>query len=319
VWVGQASSQCSTGTLAIYAPGFVPGAISQNYVADEGAGTDGLLSYTLAPGGRADAVIADNFSGSVCPTYALVLGSDGPFATARPAVSGAAAVGGSASTSNGAWSGAPTYSYAWLRCDASGDECVPIDGATSASYTPADADAGRRLKSRVTATQAGLSVSSDSEPSAVVAARVPGPGGGGGPEGGGPGGGGPGGPGGGGADTLPPRTTLKYKAADARRALRRSRLPVTATCSETCTLTLQVKITSKLAKKYRLGKRAVIGTARGSLTAGRGRTLTVKFTSLARKRLKRARTLKVSLVATARDAVGNRGSATAKATLRRNR
>jgi hypothetical protein len=112
---------------------------------------------------------------------------------------------------------------------------------------------------------------------------------------------------------------VTWKSADARRGLRRSRLPVTSTCDENCAITLELRITSKLAKKYRLGKRVVIGTARGNLTAGRGRTLTVKLNSLARKRLKNVRSLKVSCLATARDSAGNRAKVTRKATLKRSR
>jgi hypothetical protein len=46
----------------------------------------------------------------------------------------------------------PQYSYEWLRCD--GSTCQPISGATGSSYTLRPDDADRRIRSRVTATNA---------------------------------------------------------------------------------------------------------------------------------------------------------------------
>ena len=55
--------------------------------------------------------------------------------------------------SPGGWVGAGiTYTYQWRRCDASGDGCADIDGATGKTYTLTDDDAGHTVRVSVTAT-----------------------------------------------------------------------------------------------------------------------------------------------------------------------
>lgn len=69
--------------------------------------------------------------------------------TAAPAISGA----GTLQVSNGSWSQTPTaFAYQWLRCNANGRLCTPIDGATAAAYTATSADSGHTLVATVTAT-----------------------------------------------------------------------------------------------------------------------------------------------------------------------
>src|SRR6185503_1868584 len=72
----------------------------------------------------------------------------------------------------GRWNGRRplTFGYQWLRCDAAGAGCVPIAGATAASYTPAAADAGRAVVVAVTAIGASGSTTSTSAPTVAVAA-----------------------------------------------------------------------------------------------------------------------------------------------------
>jgi len=104
-----------------------------------------------------------------------------PTATAAPAISGTAVVGNALSTSNGSWSGggALSYGYVWARCDLAGAGCVPIAGASAASYTLTSADQGATLRATVSATNSAGSSSSTSSPSAVVqVAPAPAPSGG---------------------------------------------------------------------------------------------------------------------------------------------
>jgi streptogramin lyase len=55
-------------------------------------------------------------------------------------------------TTTGTWLNEPTgYTYQWERCNATGGECVSIAGATSATYTPVEADVGHTLVVAVTA------------------------------------------------------------------------------------------------------------------------------------------------------------------------
>lgn len=73
-------------------------------------------------------------------------------------------------TSNGKWSGfpAPTFTYQWQRCNASGAECVNISGATASSYTPVAADVAHTLTAVVTATNASGSAPVTSKPTETV-------------------------------------------------------------------------------------------------------------------------------------------------------
>ena len=84
--------------------------------------------------------------------------------TSPPTVAGTAAVNQTLTTTNGTWSGAPTgFSIQWQRCTTAGTSCVNISGATAAAYKLTTADAGRALRSTVTATNVnGASQAADS-------------------------------------------------------------------------------------------------------------------------------------------------------------
>lgn len=84
-------------------------------------------------------------------------------------------VGHFLTSSVGTWDGAffITYQYQWKRCDAAdplNGTCVNIAGATSSFYTPSTADAGKRLRIQVTATNSQGSAAQNSESSAPVVA-----------------------------------------------------------------------------------------------------------------------------------------------------
>ncbi|HUA44949.1 MAG TPA: S8 family peptidase [Solirubrobacteraceae bacterium] len=92
-------------------------------------------------------------------------GGDRPYAApgnrVRPVVSGSDAVGATLTVSAGSWSRAPTgYAYQWERCWIG--LCVPIAGATSASYTVASSDTGASLYAVVTAGNAAGSTQATS-------------------------------------------------------------------------------------------------------------------------------------------------------------
>lgn len=75
-----------------------------------------------------------------------------------PSITGTAQVGQVLTSTNGTWAGTtPTFSRQWLRCSATGDQCVAIAGATSTTYTPVTADRNLRLRVRVTATRTAVS------------------------------------------------------------------------------------------------------------------------------------------------------------------
>ena len=70
----------------------------------------------------------------------------------KPTISGTPIVGQVLTASPGTWTGSPSFSYQWLRCSASGQNCNPITGATSQTYTPVSGDVGFTLMVTVTGT-----------------------------------------------------------------------------------------------------------------------------------------------------------------------
>jgi hypothetical protein len=307
VWVAQiprTGGGFCNATLTVYAPSFDPGDLRKNYAADDSR--FGALSYALAPGASAEALIFDDGVFHGCTDYGLMFGSDAPFATGRPQLGASATVGVPLTTTDGAWGSAPAFSYAWLRCDAGGGACAPIAGAGGAAYTPVAEDLGHTVRSRVTATQGGRSASSDSAPSALVGVAAGGPGGPGGPGAGGPGGG----------DTTAPKAKLGLARTTLQKVVKSGRIPVTVICDEACSLTLRADVTRKLGK--RLGGVKIAG-GKGTLNAGRKTTLKLKLTRKARKALRRQKSVAFTLKATATDAAGNGASASRKVKVKRKR
>ncbi|HET8558300.1 MAG TPA: hypothetical protein VFL58_13425 [Gaiellaceae bacterium] len=103
-------------------------------------------------------VTAKNTDGSGTATSAasaVVSDKTAPTPTTAPSISGTPAVGSTLTASQGTWSGSPTsVAFAWLRCDATGDSCATISGATAATHVLTPADAGATLRVSVTATNA---------------------------------------------------------------------------------------------------------------------------------------------------------------------
>jgi hypothetical protein len=86
-----------------------------------------------------------------------------------PTTSGPQLVGKTLTASQGSWTNSPTsYAYQWFRCDATGANCVPLDGATSATYTVVAGDAGQTLIVSVIASNAAGSASASSAPTAII-------------------------------------------------------------------------------------------------------------------------------------------------------
>jgi hypothetical protein len=90
-------------------------------------------------------------------------------AAQAPTVSGQAQQGQMLTVDEGTWLGAPSsFSYAWARCDATGNACAPVVGATDKTYTPTAADSCFALRVTVTGTNAVGSQQADSAPTAAV-------------------------------------------------------------------------------------------------------------------------------------------------------
>jgi hypothetical protein len=125
----------------------------------------GIVVAALAAG------TAPSHAGAPAPARlaALAMPADPPSNTAPPAVTGYVGIGLTLTASTGTWANNPqSFAYAWQRCDPSGNNCAPIGGATSASYTITGADSGATLAVVVTATDADGSASAASAATGVV-------------------------------------------------------------------------------------------------------------------------------------------------------
>ncbi len=98
-----------------------------------------------------------------------------PLNTSAPIVGGTALEGETLAASTGGWDAAPapTYSYQWRRCDASGGSCADVSGATGPTYALAAADIDSTLRVVVTASNAVGSEAATSDATGVVAALPP--------------------------------------------------------------------------------------------------------------------------------------------------
>jgi hypothetical protein len=284
---------CFGVTPEIFNPAFDPAAgLAHNYAANSGAGLGepGTAGARMGAGESREVVVSNESFDSSCNSYRATIGADAPFATARPGLTGDAVRGGVLTASEGTWSGAPALARAWLRCDPSGAACSPIPGAEAASYVPTAADVGKRLRVRVTATR-GRSVSSDSEPSAVVA-----------------------------PDTTPPGGTLRLLSRNLKRAVKSGRIPVALRCTEECAAVVDVKVSKRTARRLGLGRRTRI--ARGKVAdapAGRAKRVRAKLSRGARRALRSRRAAKVTIVAVLRDRSANRATLTKRGKLTRPR
>ena len=285
---------CSGGvTPEVYNPAFdAAQGLTAGYAGNSGRDPNlaGTASVVLPAGEAREAVVSRGHVGGTCASYGVTLGTDAPFAAARPSLSGNAVAGGTLTASDGSWSGTPAISHAWLRCGGDGGLCVLIPGATAASYTPTGDDVGSRLRARVTATQ-GRSVSSDSEPSEPVAAAP---------------------------DITGPVVRLRLGSRNLRRALRTGRVPVKVTCNEACAGRVQLRVSKRLAKRLKLRSR-VIARANATVPAGRETTVRAKLTRRARRALRALSLVRFRIVTTLADAAGNRSPVSVRASLKRPR
>jgi len=124
-------------------------------------------------------VAAENADGSAKGTSnpTGVVTSARPTNTKEPSISGAASVGSTLQANRGEWAGEQpiTYSFAWQRCSAQGDNCSEISGATDTAYQIRSADSSRTLRVRVTARNDRGTTSAISNPTSVVGGGTPPP------------------------------------------------------------------------------------------------------------------------------------------------
>jgi hypothetical protein len=103
------------------------------------------------------------------------VGTAAPVNVSPPGVGGTALQGTALSEVNGSWANNPTsFSHQWEDCDASGNNCAAIPGATSGTYVLGVGDVGHTIRVEEFATNAGGTGGPvSSAPTAVVVATPP--------------------------------------------------------------------------------------------------------------------------------------------------
>jgi hypothetical protein len=92
-----------------------------------------------------------------------------PANKALPAITGTTTEGDTLTSTTGAWENAPTsYKYQWQNCNAKGESCTTISGATAKTHKLTSSDVGHTLRMIVTATNEGGSTSATSAATAKI-------------------------------------------------------------------------------------------------------------------------------------------------------
>jgi sugar lactone lactonase YvrE len=143
----------------------IPGADADEYTA-----TAGDLEKTLRA--RVGAANEEGAITEVTPATAVVEVASSIQATAAVAISGSAQAGETLSASRGSWLGSPglSYAYRWERCDAAGNGCATIEGASESTYELTEADVGQTIRVAVAASEWEASAAQVSETTVPVAA-----------------------------------------------------------------------------------------------------------------------------------------------------
>lgn len=103
-----------------------------------------------------------------------------PQATSPPVITGTPTVGQTLSATNGNWNGAKpiTFTIKWQRCNSAVTSCTDL-GHTGPSYRLVNADAGNRIRTKVTASNSEGKSTALSVPTGIVQPQSGGGGGGG--------------------------------------------------------------------------------------------------------------------------------------------
>jgi hypothetical protein len=149
----------------------------------QGSGNcDGIVdgpsnTYTLTPQDvgftirlQVKAFNSDGKGTATSNATSVVTGSGGgPTNTSLPTITGTAQVGQTLTASKGSWASEflADFSYDWLRCDATGSNCLTF-AETATTHVVGTADMGHTVRVRVTATNPGGSTQATSAQTTVV-------------------------------------------------------------------------------------------------------------------------------------------------------
>jgi hypothetical protein len=111
----------------------------------------------------------------LCLNPTAAWATEPPVSTSPPTIEGEATVDSPLEGGEGAWEGTTPFSYQWqwLRCDAEGGGCEPIEGAIEPNRPVKELDFGSTLRLKVTATNEAGSASSTSSATAVITEPEP--------------------------------------------------------------------------------------------------------------------------------------------------
>jgi hypothetical protein len=122
-------------------------------------------------------VTATNVAGSASATSSItgLIAGILPQNTALPSISGLLQDGGLLSIATGSWSGSQPISYAiqWQLCNALGEACKDLAGATGSSLKLDPSEIGKTLAAVVTATNAAGSTSATTSITGLIAGLLP--------------------------------------------------------------------------------------------------------------------------------------------------
>jgi uncharacterized repeat protein (TIGR01451 family) len=144
--------------------------------ADIGSATSSTYTVVSGDNGQTIRVVVTgtnalaNASATSAQTSTITPPLAAPVNTAPPTISGTTQVGDVLTGTAGTFTAYPasTSTYAWLRCDASGNNCSSIGGATGTTYTLTNAELGSTIVFRETATNSQGSAAASSAATAVV-------------------------------------------------------------------------------------------------------------------------------------------------------
>lgn len=152
VTVAVSESSCN-GALqsATYVPAFNPGQVVAG-VAGESGDTAASYGVSVGPGQPFAVVVNQLASTTFCAGYGLTLTSNQPWANSPPIISGSAVAGETLTVASSWDASSMVITRQWRRCDAAGNACTDVPGATNSSYVVTDADLGHTLRVAETAT-----------------------------------------------------------------------------------------------------------------------------------------------------------------------
>ena len=114
--------------------------------------------------------LAGSASATSSATAVVLTPVEPPASVTPPTLTGTPHLGQTLTAVPGTWTGTPPLAlgFEWLRCDASGDDCVEVDGETTTTYLLGPPDLGSTIRVRATATNDYGTASATSEATGVV-------------------------------------------------------------------------------------------------------------------------------------------------------